>query len=81
MVDRPVETSIHPSMAHAWRVNPDHPMALILDVVNPARRFKRGMPFDEHRDFPDFPLGESGDVTYTDTMAPGWMPFNPTPYT
>jgi len=81
MVKHPVETLVHQSMTHAWRVNPEHPMALIFDAVNPVRRFKRGMLFDEDCDFPDYPLGECEDMTYIDTTAPGWMPFSPKTYT
>lgn len=80
-VDRPVGVLVHAALRHAWTINNDHKMAHIFDSVNPARQFKRGMPDDPEASFPEYGPENDEYVTDTDGPAPGWMQFNPKPYT
>jgi hypothetical protein len=74
-VRRPVISLVDPALAAAWKVNQTHNMCFIFDSVSPARRFKRGMVFDEAADFPEDT--HDGDITETDGPDPGWMPVDP----
>jgi len=74
-VRRPVISLIAPALADAWRINRKHDMCFILDAVSPARRFKRGMIYDDEATFPDDT--RDGYITETDCPAPGWMPVDP----
>jgi hypothetical protein len=80
-VDSPVVSQVHKHMFHSWRVNKEHPMWLIFDSVNPARRFKRDMPYDEDADYPDLDPDDAGDVTETDLADSPQMPFMPAKHT
>jgi hypothetical protein len=55
-------------------------MCLLFDVVSPARRFKRGMVYDDDATFPEYDEGNPGDITETDGDPPGWMPYMPRVY-
>lgn len=80
-VDLQLGDLVHGAMGHAWRINSDHPMAFIFDTVNPARQLRKGMLYSDEADFPELDSEHhSQHVTYVDTAAPGWMPFNPPPY-
>jgi hypothetical protein len=74
-VKRPVIKLVSPALAAAWRVNRKQEMCFIFDAVSPARRFKRGMVFDEKADFPKDT--RDGNITETDGPGPGWMPVDP----
>jgi len=54
-------------------------MCFIFDTISPARQFKRGMPFDEDGEFPEYAEEESGNVTETDDNL-GLMPYMPETY-
>ena len=75
-VKQPFIKILSPALATAWKVNRKHSMCLILDAVSPARRFRRGMVFNEEVDFPMDTL--DGNITETDGPDPGWMPVDPT---
>ena len=74
-VKRPVTSLISPILATSWRVYQKHDMCFIFDSTSPARRFKRGMIFNEEAEFPEDT--HDGDVTETDGPSPGWMPVDP----
>lgn len=80
MVDRAVESLVCASMANAWMVHASHPMAFIFDAINPARTFKRGMPFNNSLDFPDYRSNQRKTLTYIDAAPPGLMQFRPKAY-
>jgi len=71
----PVLSLLSPALVTTWKVNEKHTMCLIFDAVSPARRFKRGMVYDEEVDFPMDTL--DGNITETDGPDPGWMPVDP----
>ena len=71
----PVAKLINAALVGAWRVNRGHKMCFIFDAISPARRFKRGMVYDEEADFPEDTC--DGDITETDGPDPGWMPVDP----
>lgn len=73
----PVESMVHERMAGGWKVNKDHPMWIIFDVINPVRQFKRGMEYDETKEFPGYGRAPWEDLTETDDPVPGWMPYAP----
>lgn len=54
-------------------------MAYAFDLFSPARRFKRGMAFNEKLDFPVHKglAEEDSEATDTDVQPPGLMPYNP----
>ena len=74
-IKRPIISLISPALAAAWRVNQKHPMCFLFNPVSPARRFKRGMVYNEEADFPKDT--HDGDITETDGPAQGWMPVDP----
>ena len=74
-VKQPILHLIDPALVAAWDINTDHEMCFIFDAISPARRFKRGMVFNEDADFPQDTC--DGDITETDGPDPGWMPVNP----
>ena len=74
-VRRPIPHLVSPALAAAWSIHQNHDMCFILDAVSPARRFKRGMVFDDQADFPQDTC--DGDITETDGPTPGWMPVDP----
>ena len=51
LVTVPVPNLVHPALKDAWVINTNHKMALIFDIVNPVRQFKR----DEYYDSDDEP--------------------------
>jgi len=75
-VKRPILSLLSPALVTTWKVNEKHTMCLIFDAVSPARRFKRGMVYDEEVDFPMDTL--DGNITETHGPDPGWMPVDPT---
>jgi hypothetical protein len=79
-ITRAVGGLVHEAMGDGWIVHPNRAMACIFDAVNPVRQFKRGMPYDERLDFPEYPSEDCEDLTETDTAPPGWMPFGPKAY-
>ena len=74
-VKQPFISQVNPALSLAWRVNPKHDMCFIFDSTSPARRFKRGMVFNEDADFPTDT--HDGNITETDGPGPGWMPVDP----
>lgn len=74
-VRRPTPTLIHGNLTSAWQLNKELEMCFIFDAVLPARRFKRGMPYTDDGDFPDYNEGEAGNVTEMDSGPPGLMPY------
>ena len=75
-IKQPFVKILSPALATAWKINRKHSMCLILDAVSPARRFRRGMLFNEELDFPMD--SQDGNITETDGPDPGWMPVDPT---
>lgn len=76
---------VNGALVRAFKINKKLPMSFIFDHVSPARRFKRGMPFDEAGSFPDCTREEMADATDTDdidevTGRGLLMPFDPKPY-
>lgn len=80
IVTHPVESLVHQALRDAWMINSRLPMAYIFDSVCPARRWRRGMLFDEQADFPEYDPDYPKELTYTNGPPPGWMPFNVKPY-
>ena len=76
-ITRPISTAIHPNLMSAWRINQALPMHFLFDSTSPARQFKRGMPFDEDKEFPEYDDGDPGDITETDVPPDGLMPYMP----
>jgi hypothetical protein len=68
LITVPDPDSIMPSMHTAWKINPDHPMCLIFDAVDPCRKFKRGAVFDESAEepFADYNPSYDDDLNVTD---------------
>ena len=80
-VSQPIKTLVDPVMSRAWTINTSNAMYYIFDTVNPAMQFKQGMAYDNQADdFPEYGLESSGDLTETDTVAPGLMQFKLRPY-
>lgn len=77
-VTGPVDSMVDESMAHGWKVNHNHPMWLIFDVISPVRQFKRGMEYDDDEDFPAY--GPADERTETDDPEVGLMPYAPILY-
>jgi len=75
MVKQPVIDLIDPALSAAWKVNRKHDMCFIFNPISPARRFKRGMVYDEAANFPVDTC--DGDITETDGPGRGWMPVDP----
>ena len=76
-VDQPVVDHVHENLSKAWKINRSHPMCFVFDLVNPARRFARGMPYDDRLEFPDADR-DQGNVTETDVDdGIGLMPIRP----
>ena len=75
-ITRPSLKLIHLNLRSAWKINSNLGICFIFDAVSPARRFKRGMPYDDDADFLDYDDEESGNVTETDGDPPGFMPYN-----
>jgi hypothetical protein len=80
-VDRPIEEEIHENLSTAWKVDTGHQMCYIFDTISPARQFKRGMPFDDDKEFADYAPEPWEDLTDTDNEETGWMPFKPVKHT
>jgi len=78
-VNQPISAAIHPNLKNAWRVNKALPMCFIFDSVSPAHRFKRGIPFNEDGEFPEYTKEDSSNVTETDDDPP-LMPYAPARY-
>ena len=74
-IKRPILGLISPVLARAWRVNQEQKMCFIFDLRSPARRFKRGMVYNEDANFPQDSC--DGDITETDGPGLGWMPVDP----
>ena len=74
-VRQPILHLVNPALAAAWSINRNHEMCFILDVASPARRFKRGLAFNEEADFPQDTC--DWEITETDGPGPGWMPVSP----
>ena len=74
-IKQPVLSLVHPALTTAWQVNRKNKMCFIFDQHSPARRFKRGMVYDEAADFPHDTC--DGNITETDGPGPGWMPVDP----
>ena len=76
LVDRLAFDFVHESLCSAWQINPDRPMCLIFDCVNPARQFKRGTPYNADEGVPF--LEYDGDVTEADEDDEvGLQPYQP----
>ena len=76
IVTHAVESLVHPALRGAWAINNHLPMAYIFDAVCPARRWKKGMPYDDEADYPDYDSDHPKELTYTNGPPPGLMPFN-----
>jgi len=76
-ITRPISTAVHPNLKSAWRINQALPMHFLFDSTSPARQFKRGMPFDERKGFPEYENGDPGDITENDVPPDGLMPYMP----
>jgi hypothetical protein len=74
-VNRPISTIVHENLKSAWAINKALPMCFIFDTISPARQFKRGTPFDEQGQFPEYSEGELNNVTETDGDPIPWMPY------
>ena len=79
-ITQPISTIVHETLQNAWAINKNAHLAYLFDVVSPVRQFKRGMPFTEEGEFPEYSEGTAGDVTETDDDPPGWMPYMPREY-
>jgi len=79
-VDRPVNALVHPALINAWEINNQHSMPYIFDAVDPARKYKRSMRFDEDADCPVYGSEDDGDVTETNGPPPGLMEYMPHGY-
>ena len=81
-IKQPISGIIHENLKTAWKINNTLPMCFIFDVVSPARRFKRGMAYDDEVEFPEYDEEkESGNVTETDEGPNGLMPYVHDEYT
>jgi hypothetical protein len=80
LVTCPVNSCILPVNSDAWTVVSGNPMWFIFDSYSPARNFKRGMPFDENKDFPIYNKVSCDDLTETDDNPIMLMPFAPMAY-
>ena len=79
----PVMELVCPALLNAWTINKSNSMAFIFDVVNPVRKFKRRVEFDEEIESPyaeyESDAGYDSDVTETDVDATT-QPYNPIPH-
>jgi len=74
-VERPVSALVNHSLKNAWKINQSLPMCFVFDAVSPSLKFKRGMPFNDAANFPEYQESEAGNVTDTNGDSPAWMPY------
>lgn len=79
-VQIPVTGLVHPALVKAWVVFRQNPMWFLFDSTSPARHFKRGVPYDEDKNFPGYGKPPYDDLTETDEPPPGLMPYAPMTY-
>lgn len=79
-ITQPISCLVHKSLTAAWKVNPANSLCFIFDVVSPARQFKRGLLYDENKQFPDLLSASPGDITERDGSDGDLMPYEPDPY-
>lgn len=79
-VKQPFSPRVHEDLQRSWNINNGADMCFVFDKVSPARRFKRGMVFDEEQDFPDCTEEDAGNITETDGDTEAWMPYMPDEY-
>ena len=79
-IKQPISSLVHECLTSAWVINPKSKLHYLFDVVSPVRQFKRGMPYVEEGQFPEYSPETAGDITETDGGPDGLMPYMPREY-